>query len=51
VLALVVAAVLVGLGNIHGPALLAGMVVAALWDALAVRDRGGALTAPVPPRG
>jgi hypothetical protein len=49
--AVAVEAVLVGPGNVHGPALLAGVVVAAVWDALAVRDRGGARTAPVPPRG
>jgi membrane associated rhomboid family serine protease len=46
--ALAVAAVLLGLGNIHGPALLAGVVVATLWDELALRDRGGARTGPSP---
>jgi membrane associated rhomboid family serine protease len=49
VLALVVAGVLVALENIHGPALLAGVAVAAVWDALAVRDRAAARTGP-PPR-
>jgi rhomboid protease GluP len=51
VLALVVACVLVGLGDIHGPAILAGTVVACGWEALALRGRAGGRIAPAPPRG
>jgi rhomboid protease GluP len=43
VLALVVALALVAHGNIHGPAMLAGVAVAWLWDAV-VRDRDAART-------
>jgi membrane associated rhomboid family serine protease len=49
--ALVVAAVLVGLEDIHGPALLTGVVVASVWAGLTIRVRGGGRTAPSPPRG
>jgi rhomboid protease GluP len=47
-LALVVAAVLVAIGNIHGPALLAGVVVALVWDAVGATARVGARTGPSP---
>ncbi len=45
---LVVGAVLVAIGNLHGPALLTGVVVALLWDAVVLRDRDGARTGPSP---
>ncbi len=50
-LALVVAAVLVALGNIHGPALFTGVVVALVWDEVGARARVGARTGPSPHRG
>ena len=46
--ALVVAAVLVAIGNIHGPALLTGVVVALVWDEVGARARVGARTGPSP---
>jgi membrane associated rhomboid family serine protease len=46
-----VALALVALGNIHGPALLTGVAVAAAWDARRIRDPGGARTGPSPHRG
>jgi membrane associated rhomboid family serine protease len=49
VLALALAVALAALADIHGPALFAGVVVALLWDALAVRDRAAARIAPPPP--
>jgi membrane associated rhomboid family serine protease len=50
-LALVVAAVLVGVGDIHGPALFTGAAIAAVWEAPRVRARGGGRIAPRQPRG
>lgn len=46
--ALAVAAVLVAIGNIHGPALFTGVAIALVWDLLTIEQPGGRTERPSP---